>query len=127
MQHLQQLFRWLEDEGEIPTSPMSKMKPPAVPEQPVAIIDDDDVRKLLATCDPKTFEGRRDEALIRLMYDTGCRLAEVTNLRYDADGELGDVDLDAAEITVLGKGSRVRRVPIGRIERHRRPAHRAHQ
>jgi site-specific recombinase XerC len=110
---LQQLFRWLEEEGEIERSPMAKMRPPKVPDQPVAVISVEDVRKLLATCDSKTFEGRRDEAIIRVMYDTGCRLAEIANLRCTED-ETNDVDLDVGEITVLGKGSRVRRPPIGR-------------
>ena len=32
---LQQLFRWLEEEGEITINPMAKMRPPKVPEQPV--------------------------------------------------------------------------------------------
>ena len=31
---LQQLFRWLVDDGEVPDSPMARMRPPAVPEQP---------------------------------------------------------------------------------------------
>jgi site-specific recombinase XerD len=111
---LQQLFRWLEEEGEVEHSPMAKMRPPKVPEQPIDVVSQDDVRKMLTTCDPKTFEGRRDEAIIRLLYDTGCRLAEITNLRYSDDESTNDVDLDAGEIMVLGKGGRFRRVPLGR-------------
>ncbi len=38
---LQQVWKWLEDDGEIPASPMARMSPPAVPEQPVAIFTDD--------------------------------------------------------------------------------------
>ena len=36
---LQQLFRFLVDDGEITSSPMERMSPPAVPEQPVPILD----------------------------------------------------------------------------------------
>jgi hypothetical protein len=41
---LQQLFKWLDDEGEISGSPMVKMHPPIIPEQPVPVLSDDRVR-----------------------------------------------------------------------------------
>jgi site-specific recombinase XerD len=41
---LQQLFKWLDDEGEISGSPMIKMRPPIIPEQPVPVLSDDQVR-----------------------------------------------------------------------------------
>ena len=44
---LQQLFRWLVEDGEIGHSPMERMRPPAVPEQPVDILTDDELRALL--------------------------------------------------------------------------------
>lgn len=45
---LQQLFNWLDEEGEIDTSPMIKMRPPKIPEKPVPVLSDDHVRLLLA-------------------------------------------------------------------------------
>jgi site-specific recombinase XerC len=59
---MQQLFRWLVEDGEIPRSPMERMRPPAVPEQPVDILTDDELRALLDTCRGNTFENRRDMA-----------------------------------------------------------------
>jgi site-specific recombinase XerD len=41
---LQQLFKWLDDEGEISGSPMVKMRPPIIPEQSVPVLSDDQVR-----------------------------------------------------------------------------------
>jgi hypothetical protein len=41
---LQQLFKWLDDEGEISGSPMVKMRPPVIPEQPVPVLSGDQVR-----------------------------------------------------------------------------------
>jgi site-specific recombinase XerD len=38
---LQQLFKWLDDEGEIDKSPMAKMRPPKIPEKPVPVLSDD--------------------------------------------------------------------------------------
>src|SRR4051794_36789124 len=57
---LQQLWRWLVEDGEIPRSPMERMRPPQVPEQPVDILIDDELRALLDTTRGNTFEKRRD-------------------------------------------------------------------
>jgi site-specific recombinase XerD len=112
---LQQLFRWLEDDGEISRSPMDKMRPPRVPEVPVPVLTEDQVRAILAGCATKTFEDLRDTAILMLLYDTGGRLAETTNLAYvENDPGACDVDLDQATIVVHGKGGRPRLVPIGR-------------
>jgi site-specific recombinase XerD len=108
---LQQLFRWLEDEDLVAKNPMAKMRPPKVPEQPVPVLSDDQLAGLLKACDGPGFERRRDTAIIRLMIDTGARLAEVTNLRFTKDQ--ADIDLDAKVVHVLGKGERWRAVPIG--------------
>ena len=104
---LQQLFRWLVEEGEIADSPMARMRPPRVAEQPVPIIAEADLRKLFHGCAGKSFEDRRDTAILRVLINTGARLAEVANLHVD------DVDLDLRELYVLGKGSKGRALPLG--------------
>jgi site-specific recombinase XerC len=38
---LKLLYQWLEDEDELPASPMAKMRPPIIPDQPVPVIPDD--------------------------------------------------------------------------------------
>jgi site-specific recombinase XerC len=91
---LQQLFKWLDDEGEISGSPMAKMRPPIIPEQAVPVLSDDQIRCLLAACSGKGFRDRRDIAIIRLFLDTGMRLEGMGGLRYRAsDADLSDVDL----------------------------------
>ena len=86
---------------------MAKMKPPRVPDVPVPVISDDDLRKLLTACEGKRFEDRRDMAVLRLFLDSGMRLSELTNLK------VSDVDLDARVAVVMGKGSRPRACPFG--------------
>lgn len=62
---------------------MTKMKPPHVPDEPLAVLRDDELRRLLATCERGTsFEDRRDAAIIRVSIDTGARRAEVAGLRF---------------------------------------------
>jgi site-specific recombinase XerD len=104
---LLQLFHWLEEEGEIKASPMAKMKPPKVPEQPVPVLSEDQLRGLLATVKGQAFNEKRDNALLRVFIDTGARLAEIANLTVN------DIDLDLKVLIVLGKGGRYRSVPFG--------------
>lgn len=103
---LQQLFRWLEDEGEIERSPMAKMRPPAVGEQPVDVLTEDELRRLFVARKGNTYNDRRDTALLRVLISTGARVGELAGLR------LGDLDLDAREAFVTGKGSRGRVLPL---------------
>lgn len=104
---LQQFWKWLVDDGEIPASPMARMSPPAVPEQPVPVFTDDELARLLATAKGNTFENRRDTAIMRLFIDTGCRLGELAGLNVE------DLDHDQDVAHVTGKGRRGRAVPYG--------------
>ena len=80
---MQKVFRWLEEAGEVPLSPMAKMRAPSVPEQPVGIFTDDELSRLLAVCMGSTFDNRRDMALIRMLLDTGMRVAELIGRTID--------------------------------------------
>lgn len=104
---LQQFFGWLIREEEIERSPRERMRVPAVPEQQVPVLTDDQLRAVLATCDCRELVDRGDAALIRLFVDTGCRRGEIAELRTE------DVDLDDQVICVAGMGSRVRVFPFG--------------
>ena len=123
--NLRTFFAWAEEEREISSSPLAKMKPPHVPDQPTDVLTEEQLLALLAACNQTDFDGRRDTAIIRLMFDAGMRLSECANL------ELGDVDLDEGVAMVLGKGSRIRACPFGHkttqaIDRYlrMRPRHR---
>ena len=105
---LQQYFKWLVEEGEITESPMARMRPPRVPEQPPEVLSDDKIRRLLKACGGRDFDSRRDMAIIRLLLDTGLRRTELANLKLE------DLDLDGQTVTVMGKSSRVRVMPYGR-------------
>lgn len=104
---LRLFFQWAEDEGEIQHSPMEKIRPPMVPEQPVAVLSEDQLRMLLKTCEGKQFDDRRDAAIIRLLLDTGMRRGELVGLGVE------DIDLAGHLALVLGKGRRERGCPFG--------------
>ncbi|MBO0723020.1 MAG: tyrosine-type recombinase/integrase, partial [Blastocatellia bacterium] len=58
--------------------------------------------------DLETEVGRRDRAMLELLYATGVRVSELIRLK------MKDIDWDSGLLTCLGKGSKQRRVPIGR-------------
>jgi len=105
---LRVLYAWLEEEEEIAASPMARMRPPIVPEQPVPVVPKDGLRRLLAVCAGRDFEARRDTAIVMFLLDTGARRAEL------ADLQLADLDLELDVALVLGKGRRERALPYGR-------------
>ena len=105
---LSTFFGWLADEGEIAESPMVRMKPPHVPEEPPPVLSDEQVVRLLKACAGQTFEDRRDAAIIRLLLDTGMRRAEIATLKVE------DIDWDNDVAFVVGKGRRPRACPFGK-------------
>jgi integrase len=104
---LQQFFKWLAHEEEIDRNPMIGAVGPIVPEQPVPVLDIEQMRLVLADCKGNALVDRRDNAIIRLLADTGGRLGEVAGLMVD------DIDFDAGVAHVIGKGRRGRALPFG--------------
>jgi integrase/recombinase XerD len=65
-----------------------------------------DVRRVLRACDRRTPRGRRDHALLLLLARLGLRAGEVVRMTLD------DIDWDAGELLVRGKGARLDRLPL---------------
>jgi integrase len=86
---------------------MAGLEAPIVPEQPVPVLEVAQIRAVLNTCKGNTFVERRDNAILRLLADTGGRLGEIAGLAVD------DVDFDAGVCHVVGKGRRGRALPFG--------------
>jgi integrase/recombinase XerD len=68
----------------------------------------EEVDKLLEQPDLNNDIGIRDRAMLELLYATGLRVSELVSLRTP------DVDLEAGSLSCFGKGSKQRRIPIGR-------------
>lgn len=95
---LRVFFGWAVDEGERDDSPLDKVKKPTVPDKPMRIPTDAEVRSVLDACAGRGFAERRDTAIVRLLAATGARLSEIANLH------LGDVHLDRQQLTATVKG-----------------------
>ncbi len=111
-------YRWLAGRIDLNANPVAAVRAPKQPKSlPKALSIDDAVALMEAPAAPNT-EGLRDHAMLELFYSSGLRLAELVGLDAafaDANGyrSAGWLDLDAAEVTVLGKGGRRRTVPVG--------------
>jgi site-specific recombinase XerC len=107
--HLRAFCSFLAAEGDLRTSPMAGLKPPEVPEQPVPVLTDDDLKALIkaAAAQRHPFNARRDEAMVRMLNDAGVRISELVSMQRD------ELDLDGGAVWVLGKGGRRRLVMFG--------------
>jgi integrase/recombinase XerD len=100
----QQFFKWLAAEEEIP-DPMAGLRPPHVPDSPVPVFAAGDLALLERACAGRSFQQRRDAAVIAVFGATGMRLSELAGIRYDPrDPQRSGLDLWHREITVHGKG-----------------------
>lgn len=118
----QRFFAWFEtvmdevrqkDEPEY-RSPMAKMSPPRLGLFQPRVLSIDDLKRVLGSVEGRSFENRRDTALIRVFFDTGARRAEIANLMWSRDPS-GQRDIDLAAKTVyiqFGKGNKDRYVHL---------------
>lgn len=99
-------FQWLLKHGRVAVSPAAGIRAPKAPRKLPQVLDVDEAVQLveLPTDVPL---GVRDRAILELFYSSGLRLSELCALRWR------DLDLADGLVTVLGKGSKQRSVPVG--------------
>ena len=107
-------FHWLVHRGTLTLNPFDRVVFPKVGKPLIQTITTEEFEKLLYACAPPNETGSfaeraavRNRAILWLLYDTGIRVSELTNLR------MGDLDRKHGVITVLGKGSKERRIALG--------------
>jgi site-specific recombinase XerD len=72
---------WLEEEREIDSDPLLGLRPPKLDTKMTASLTDDQLRNLIKVCSSgKDFRDRRDEAIVRLMAETGLRTSKTVAL-----------------------------------------------
>lgn len=106
------LFRFLMLDGHIEVHPAEDLSTPQKMAHLPRFLTFDEIERLLAAPDIATAEGLRDRAMLELMYAAGLRVSELVSLK------LADLNLDAGLVICHGKGSKERRVPIGKSATH---------
>lgn len=99
-------YQWLLKHGRMAANPATGVRAPRAPRKLPQVLDVDEAMALVEVPTDAPL-GLRDRALLELFYSSGLRLSELRLLRWR------DIDLDQGLVTVLGKGSRQRTVPVG--------------
>jgi site-specific recombinase XerD len=102
------LFRWMVSEGWIEKDPSAQIKKLKEPKREKSVLRPEDVTRMLSACPARTFQGLRNRAMIRLMWDCGLRRTEVINARLE------DLDLSGKSLGITGKGNKFATVPLSR-------------
>ena len=101
-------FRWLEDVGRIANQPALSLKAPKRKRKLPRYLEEDEVDSLLAAPSPVDDpEGKRDRALLEVLYSTGCRASELVGIDEQ------DLDLKQGRVLLRGKGRKERWAMLG--------------
>jgi integrase/recombinase XerC len=98
-------FSWLDRQGRLGSDPARSLRAPSGGGRLPRVLSSGEVTSLLDVPDGTPVD-RRDLAVLELLYAAGLRVSELCGL------DRGDIDLRGRTVTVLGKGSKQRRVPI---------------
>ncbi len=106
---IKSFYKFLLLEDVIETDPTSLLEPPRIGRKLPEVLNHEEVKEILAQIDLSTPAGRRNKAMLEVLYGCGLRVSELTELR------LSHVYFDQEFVRVTGKGNKERLVPIGRI------------
>ncbi len=105
---LRGFYKFLQFDGHIKKNPAEDLVAPQKGLYLPKFLSENEIENLFAAPDVSTETGLRDRAILELMYACGLRVTEAVDLR------LKDLDIDAGILTCKGKGSKTRRVPVGK-------------
>jgi integrase/recombinase XerC len=104
---LRTFFKFLCREEVVQLNPARLVSSPRLEKKLPKVLTVDDVMRFIETPDLDTVLGKRDRAILEVLYATGCRVSELAGINLD------DIDFDHESIRVRGKGRKERIVPFG--------------
>lgn len=104
------LFQYLLREGRIKSDPSENLKSPKVAKKAPEIMSVEEVDRLLSQPKYETAKGKRDKAMLELLYATGMRVSELIGLK------LSDVNLQYGYVS-CNSDERERVIPIGNVSK----------
>lgn len=113
---LRSLFRYLHRRGRIARDPTEHLEAPFRRHQLPKVLSEDMVTGFLQAPDPSTAFGKRDIAMLELLYSCGLRVSELVALTFS------QCRLDRGVLLISGKGQKQRLVPFG-DQAHRQLSH----
>ena len=106
---LRSFFDWCVQEGDVKENPCDKVDAPKLGKYLPAVLSVEEVTAILDSVDLKKPGGKRDRAILEVLYGCGLRVSEAANLR------ISHIHIAEGFIDVIGKGDKQRLVPIGEM------------
>lgn len=106
---LRMFHRFLQTEKVLERDPTEDIDTPKIARKLPVFLTLEEVEALLGAPDEKTLAGRRDRAMLEILYATGLRVSELVKITVN------DLQLTAGYLIARGKGNKERIVPVGRI------------
>lgn len=101
-------FKYLLLENEISEDPTELLESPRLPRKLPDVLSYEEIETMLAAIDHSTPEGTRNRAIMEVLYSSGLRVSELTDL------QLTNCHFDIGFLRIIGKGDKMRLVPIGK-------------
>ena len=106
---LRNFFDWCVEEGDVKENPCDRVDAPKLGKYLPAILSVEEVTAILESVDLRKPFGKRDRAILEVLYGCGLRVSEAAGLR------ISHVHLDEGFVDVIGKGDKQRLVPLGEV------------
>ena len=106
---LRSFFVWCIEEGEIQENPCDRVDAPKLGEYLPEVLSVEEVTAILESVDVKAPFGKRNRAILEVLYGCGLRVSEAAGLR------ISHVHLEEGFVDVIGKGNKQRIVPMGEL------------
>ena len=106
---LRSFFDWLVAEGDRKDNPCEVVDSPKLGRYLPEVLSVDEVSAILESVDLSTWNGKRDRAILEVLYGCGLRVSEAVNML------ISHVYLDEGFVRIVGKGNKERIVPIGEM------------
>ena len=106
---LRSFFLWCVEEGEIKDNPCDRVDSPKLGKYLPEVLSVDEVTAIIESVDLGKTAGKRDRAILEVLYGCGLRVSELSSLK------MSKVFLDEGFVNVIGKGNKQRLVPLGEM------------
>jgi len=107
---LRRFYNYLRKEGIVKTDPLEKIVLPKQKKKLPVFVEEEALDRLFDSVNfGNDFSGLRNRTIIEMLYMTGIRRAELTEIRYE------DVSLSDATVRVTGKRNKQRIIPLSQL------------
>ncbi len=106
---LRSFFDWCVEEGDCPGNPCDRVEAPKLGTYLPAVLSVEEVSAILDSVDLQKPFGKRNRAILEVLYGCGLRVSEAAALR------ISHVHLEEGFVDVVGKGNKQRLVPLGQV------------